>query len=72
MPVLMSDSSVDAWTPTEAETVALAYLRDADHDRWLALVRLAQDALNDLDSAEALIRERGRQISRGYVRGSPC
>jgi hypothetical protein len=69
MPAVSIDSSVDAWVPTEAETVALAYLRDAGNDRWEALVRLAQDALADLDCAEAVIRERGRQISRGYVRG---
>lgn len=54
---------------SEAETIALAYLRDAKGDRWEALVRLAEDALGDLASAEAAIRERGRQVSRGYVRG---
>lgn len=54
---------------SEAETVALAYLRDARGDRWAALVRLAEDALGDLDTAEAAIRARGRQVSHGFVRG---
>lgn len=71
MPAAAIEPLVDAWTPTEAETVALAYLREAGHDRWTALVRLAQDALVDLDQAEAIIRERGRQISHGYVRAVP-
>jgi hypothetical protein len=71
MPASSTNSSVEAWAPTEAETVALAYLQDAGHDRWAALVRLAQDALADLDCAEAIIRERGRQISHGYVRRAP-
>ena len=59
----------DPWRLDEAERVALAYLRDAKGDRWAALVRLAQDALGDLETAEIAIRERGRQVSHGYVRG---
>ncbi|GJD35442.1 hypothetical protein [Methylobacterium aerolatum] len=71
MPASAIEPPVDVWAPTEAETVALAYLREAGQDRWTALVRLAQDALTDLESAEAIIRERGRQISHGYVRAAP-
>jgi hypothetical protein len=53
---------------SEAESVALAYLRAADNDRWAALVRLAQDALADLDRAEVVVRARGQLISLGYIR----
>ena len=55
---------------SEAEAVALAYLRAARDDRWAALVRLAEDALADIDAAEATIREQGRRISHGYARGA--
>lgn len=68
MPASSMKSSVEPWAPTEAESIALAYLRDAGNDRWVALVQLAQDALSDLDRAEAVIRERGHLISYGYVR----
>lgn len=68
MPAPAIKSPVEPWTPTEAESVALAYLQDAGNDRWAALVRLAQDALSDLDHAEMVIRERGQLISYGYVR----
>ena len=68
MAALSSNPSVNAWALSEAETIALAYLRDAGNDRWEALVRLAQDALSDLDRAEASIRDRGALVSRGDAR----
>lgn len=68
MPVSSSNSSVSMWTLSEAESVALAYLKAADNDRWSALVRLAQDALADLDRAETIVRARGQLISQGYIR----
>lgn len=58
----------EAWGLSEAESVALAYLRATDNDRWAALVRLAQDALADLDRAETVVRARGQLISQGYIR----
>ncbi len=61
-------NSPEAWGLSEAESVALAYLRATDNDRWLALVRLAQDALADLDRAETIVRARGQLISQGYIR----
>lgn len=63
-----SNSSADMWAMSEAESVALAYLRGADNDRWAALVRLAQDALADLDRVETIVRTRGQLISQGYIR----
>ena len=68
MPASTSNSSADMWALSEAESVALAYLRGADNDRWSALVRLAQDALADLDRAETIVRARGQLISQGYIR----
>ena len=53
---------------SEAESVALAYLRATDNDRWAALVQLAQDALTDLARAETIVRARGQLISQGYIR----
>jgi len=61
-------ASVDARASDEAERVALSYLQGARDDRWLALVRLASDALFDLQQAEAAIRERGHLASQGFVR----
>ena len=58
----------EAWGMSEAESVALAYLRATDNDRWAALVRLAQDALTDLAQAETIVRARGQLISQGYIR----
>lgn len=60
-----------AWMPTEAETIALAYYRVHQRDGWAALVHAIEDALSDLAAADSAIRQRGQQISRGYVRGSP-
>lgn len=68
MPSHSTHPSVDSGPSGEAEQLALAYLAAADGDRWAALVRLAQDAVSDRDRAEATIREREAQISRGYVR----
>lgn len=59
------------WTPTEAETIALAYYRAHQRDGWAALVHAIEDALSDLTAAESALRERGRQISHGYVRARP-
>jgi hypothetical protein len=59
---------VDAGASSEAESVALAYLRDAGDDRWAALVRLAQDALSDIEHARRIAHEREGLISRGYIR----
>ena len=60
--------SSEAWGLSEAESVALADLRATDNDRWAALVRLAQDALADLDRVETVVRARGQLISQGYIR----
>lgn len=68
---LSSESPAPVWTPTEAETIALAYYRAHARDGWAALVHAIEDALADLHAADAAIRERGRQISCGYVRGRP-
>jgi len=40
-------------------------------DGWAALVHVVEDALRDLAAADSALRERGRQISHGYVRGNP-
>lgn len=53
----------------EAETVALAYFQAARRNGWSALVSLAADALAERDDLEDRLRQRGRQISHGYVRG---
>lgn len=53
----------------EAETVALAYFQAAQRNGWSALVALAADALAERDDLEDRLRQRGRQISHGYVRG---
>lgn len=53
----------------EAETVALAYFQAAHQNGWSALVALAADALAERDDLEDRLRQRGRQISHGYVRG---
>lgn len=66
-----SESTATAWTPTEAETIALAYYRVHHRDGWAALVHVVEDALRDLAAADSALRERGRQISHGYVRGNP-
>lgn len=68
MATLTSNPSPSPWSLSEAENVALAYLRDAGDDRWVALVHLAQDALADLDRAETVVRARGQLISQGYIR----
>ncbi|MCJ2012283.1 hypothetical protein [Methylobacterium sp. J-076] len=68
----MSESPAPDWGPTEAETIALAYYRAHHRDGWAALVHAVEDALSDLAAADSTIRERGRQISRGYVRGLPA
>jgi hypothetical protein len=70
MPGSSVERRVDAGASSEAESVALAYLRDAGDDRWAALVRLAQDALSDLDRAQRTASEREGLISRGYIRSS--
>ncbi|WCS25225.1 hypothetical protein LOK46_29615 [Methylobacterium sp. NMS14P] len=70
MPERQGASPVEPWTPTEADTVALAYLRAAGGDRWTALVQLAEDALSDLGAADARLRDQGQRISNGYVRGA--
>lgn len=70
MSALSTTATVDVWALSEAETVALAYLREAGNDRWAALVRLAQDALTDQERADAVIREQERLISHGYIRSS--
>lgn len=49
----------------EAETVTLAYFQAAQRDGWSALVALAADALADRDDR---FRQRGQQMSHGYVR----
>lgn len=67
-----SESPVPAWTPTEAEAIALAYYRVHQRDGWAALVHAVEDALRDLAAADSALRERGRQISHGYVRGNPA
>lgn len=67
-----NESPARAWTPTEAEAIALAYYRVHHRDGWAALVHAVEDALQDLAAAESILRERGRQISRGYVRGHPA
>jgi hypothetical protein len=66
-----SETAESAWAPSEAESIALAYYRAHRRDGWAALVHAIEDALADLDAADAAIRERGRQVSLGYVRGGP-
>lgn len=68
---LSNELPAPVWAPTEAETIALAYYRAHQRDGWAALVHAIEDALDDLAAADAAIRERGRQISHGYVRGQP-
>lgn len=68
MPALSVKQSVDVLRPSEAETVALAYLREASEDRWMALVCLARDALAERERAEITIRDQGGLVSRGYIR----
>lgn len=53
----------------EAETIALAYFQAAHRNGWSALVALSADALAERDDLEDRLRQRGRQISHGYVRG---
>ncbi len=53
----------------EAETVALAYFQAVHRNGWSALVALAADALAERDDLKDRLRQRGRQISHGYVRG---
>lgn len=53
---------------SEAEVIALAYHRAAAGDAWAALVRAVEDALTDLQDAEARVLAQGRLISRGYAR----
>lgn len=71
MPERQGASPVEPWMPTEAETVALAYLRTAGGDRWTALVQLAEDALSDPSSGGTRLREQGRRISMGTIGGGP-
>jgi hypothetical protein len=66
-----SEPSPWDWTPTEAETIALAFYRAHRRDGWAALVHAIEDALRDLDATDGAIRAQGRQISRGYVRAGP-
>ena len=66
-----SEAAEPAWSPSEAESIALAYFSAHRRDGWAALVHAIEDALADLDAADAAIRERGRQVSLGYVRGGP-
>lgn len=54
--------------PTEAETIALRYHRDARGDAWAALVRAVEDGLADLDDAQRRTVEQSRLVSRGYAR----
>ncbi len=54
--------------PTEAETIASAYLYASKGDARSALLHAIEDALADLSEAERRTMSRDRLISRGYVR----
>ncbi|WP_245297812.1 hypothetical protein [Methylobacterium radiotolerans] len=53
---------------SEAKVIALAYHRSASGDAWAALVRALEEALTDLQDAEAPVLAQGWLISRGYAR----
>ena len=70
----MADTQAGPVTQAPAgpvEEIAQAYLRTASGDPGLALRRAITDALADLLEAERRDRERGRLISRGYIRRAP-
>ena len=69
MPAPQVAEAVEPWHLDEAESVALAYHRAAGGDAWAALIAMARDALAEMEHADSIIRDRGRQVSHGYVRG---
>ena len=54
--------------PTEAETIAAAYLYASKGDARSALLHAIEDALADLSEAERRTMNRDRLISRGFIR----
>jgi len=61
-------SRAEAHPVTRAETIAFAYLTEAEGDPSLALRRAVRDALADLLEMERRARRAERLISRGFVR----